>query len=269
MSAVVSPYSPLQQSGVRAKNPPELIIPYPPREPTSLDYGYFLGTLWLNQGVSLSVLASVTISPTVKSATWVELGGGSATITGTANQITVTPGSPTVLSLPTTLIAPGSIASISTITAGTALSAGTSVTATTTIGAGTSITAGTSLTAGTSITATLGNITATNGNLVLNTAGNGIVSINKASSGTAGANVFGFATLVGGTVTISTTSVGATSLIYVTRYTIGATGAAATGNLVIGSIVNGASFVINSVQAGTATSLQASDVSVVNWMIIN
>lgn len=127
----------------------------------------------------------------------------------------------------------------------------------------------TSITAGTTLTATLGAITATNGNLVLNTAGNKIISTSVATDGTAGANSFGSATLSGGTVTINTTAVTASSLIFIWRQSVGATGAAATGNLTVGAIVAATSFIINSVQAADATALQASDVSVVGWMIVN
>ena len=125
------------------------------------------------------------------------------------------------------------------------------------------------LAATTSITATLGDVTATNGNFVKGTAGNKDVYTSVASTTTAGANSAGTVTLAGGTATISTTAVTASSLIRISRQSIGATGAAATGNLSIGTIVAATSFVINSVQAADATALQASDVSVVFWEIVN
>lgn len=46
----VSPYNPTQQSGVRAKNPPDLVIAA--RAPTVKDFGFFPGTLWLFVGNS-------------------------------------------------------------------------------------------------------------------------------------------------------------------------------------------------------------------------
>jgi hypothetical protein len=58
-------------------------------------------------------------------------------------------------------------------------------------------------------------------------------------------------------------------LIQIWRQSIGATGAAALGMLTVGTIVNATSFVINAVQAADATALQASDVSVIGWTIIN
>ncbi len=114
-----------------------------------------------------------------------------------------------------------------------------------------------------SVTATLGAITATNGNLVLGTAGN------KLSIATGANASVGTATLVGGTITVNTTAVTASSIIHLTRQSIGATGAAALGVLTVGTVVAGTSFVINAVQAADATALQASDVSVIGWTIIN
>lgn len=160
--------------------------------------------------------------------------GGAVTMAGTANQITTTGGTNSLtFSVPTTFIAPGSIASTSTITAAT------------------------------SLTSTLGNITATNGNLVLGTAGNKLSIATGANAST------GTATLVGGTLTVNTSAVTASSLVHIWRQSIGATGAAALGQLTVGTITAGTSFVINAVQAADATALQASDVSVIGWMIVN
>lgn len=69
--------------------------------------------------------------------------------------------------------------------------------------------------------------------------------------------VVGQATLVGGTVTVSSTSVTASSLVSLTRSTVGGT----VGDLRVGTLTAGTSFVINSA-SGT-------DTSVINWMIIN
>jgi hypothetical protein len=69
--------------------------------------------------------------------------------------------------------------------------------------------------------------------------------------------VVGTATLVGGTVTVSTTSVTASSKIFLSRNTAGGT----VGDLRQGTIVAGTSFVINSA-SGT-------DTSTVNWWIVN
>ncbi len=125
------------------------------------------------------------------------------------------------------------------------------------------------LTATTTLTATLGAITATNGNLVLGTAGNKIMSTSVASTTTAGANSFGTVTLVGGTATISTTAVTASSIIFLTRQGVGATGAAALGELSVGTIVANTSFVINAWSQADATALAATDVSSIGWTIVN
>lgn len=75
-------------------------------------------------------------------------------------------------------------------------------------------------------------------------------------TGTADA-VAGNAVLVGGTVTVSTTSVKAGSVIMLTRKVVGGT----TGDLRVGTITGSTSFVINSA-SGT-------DTSTVSWFIIN
>lgn len=126
-----------------------------------------------------------------------------------------------------------------------------------------------SLTASTTLTATLGNITATNGNIVRGTAGNKDIYTSVASTTAAGANSAGKVTLVGGTATVSTTAVTASSQIRLYRQGIGATGAAALGILTLGTVTAGTSFVINAVQAADATALQASDVSSIGWEIVN
>lgn len=163
------------------------------------------------------------------------------------------------------------VATAGAVSAGTTVTGGTGVTATTgdVVATAGQVNAGTSMTAGTTITATLGDIQATNGNLVLNTAGNKIVSTSVATTIAAGANSFGSVVLVGGTATVSTSAVTANSLIVTWRQSIGATGAAAIGNITVGTVTPNTSFDINSVSDADATALVASDVSVVGWMIIN
>lgn len=131
------------------------------------------------------------------------------------------------------------------------------------------VSATTTVTAGTTLTATLGNITATNGNIVRGTAGNKDVYSSVASTTTAGANSAGTVTLVGGTATVSTTAVTASSIIRLTRQSVGATGANPLGMLSVGTIVASTSFVINAWSAADATTLAASDVSSIGWEIIN
>jgi hypothetical protein len=252
--------SPKQYLGVRATLPPDLILAK--RNPTTSDIAYVKGTIWLNTVLLTVFMYSGT------SGLWIPMGSGTVgaiytintnvpvsgnyTLAGTANQVAVaqTTGTST-LTIPSVFIAPGSIASTTTITSGTSLAATTSITA------------------GTSITATLGAITATNGNFVKGTAGNKDIYSSVASSATAGANSAGKVTLVGGTATVATTAVTANSLIRLYRQGIGSTGAAALGFISLGTITAGTSFVINSVEPANATLLQASDVSVVFWEIVN
>ncbi|MEO8253194.1 MAG: hypothetical protein ABI554_02320 [Flavobacterium sp.] len=131
------------------------------------------------------------------------------------------------------------------------------------------LTATGTITAGTGLTSTTGPITAANGNLVLGTSGNKILSTSVGTVAAAGANSFGSVTLVGGTATVATTSVTTNSLIVTWRQSIGATGAAILGFISTANIVNGVSFDIRSVSQTDATSLQASDISVIGYMIIN
>ncbi len=213
------------------------------RAPTSTDVNYPLGKRWIYINNSEYVLLAQSSLAGVLSSTWAlvtSAAGDVVAVNGTTNQITSTTVAGTAtLSIPTTFIAPGSIASTTTVTGGTG------------------------------VTATTGNITATNGNIVRGTAGNKDVYTSVASTTTAGANSAGTVTLVGGTATISTTAVTANSIIRIYRQGIGATGAAALGLLTIGTKTAGVSFVINSVQATDATALQATDVSVVAWEIVN
>lgn len=206
-------------------------IGYAQRAPTTQDI-YTPGTRWQDNSVSPPVQYY-----TVGGGLWYQTANtafGVSSVTGTANQITASPTTGNViLSIPVAFAAPGSI------------------------------------TATTSITATLGNITATNGNIVRGTAGNKDVYSSVATTTAAGANSAGTVALAGGTATVSTTAVTANSQIRLYRQGIGATGAAALGILTLGTVTAGTSFVINSVQAADATALQASDVSVIGWEIVN
>jgi hypothetical protein len=129
-------------------------------------------------------------------------------------------------------------------------------------------------TAATTIRAGSGGITLTGnagltGNLTLVAAGNKINRTSVATIAAAGANSMGSVVLVGGTVSVATTAVTANSLIKIWRQSVGATGAAALGQLSVGTIVAATSFDINAWSAADATALQASDVSVIGWEIVN
>jgi hypothetical protein len=279
-----------QYLGVRALLPPDLQTAE--RNPTTTDKAYVKGTLWLNTASPASYMYSGA------SGVWIALGTSSSgditsltgssggAITPVAGNITLAAGTGMLsivgtagtLTFNVNFAAPpalgsGTPAAVTGTTVGStgAMTAGTGLTATTgniSASAG-SVSAATTVTAGTSITATLGNITATNGNFVKGSAANKDVYTSLATTTTAGANAAGTVTLVGGTATISTTAITAASKIRHYRQSIGATGAAATGNISIGTISAGVSFVINSVSAADATALAATDVSVVFWEIVN
>jgi len=116
-----------------------------------------------------------------------------------------------------------------------------------------------SVTAGTTLTATLGAITATNGNLVLGTAGNKILSTSVGTTIAAGANSFGTVPLVGGTIVVSTTSVTANSIILLTAQNLGTV--VAPSALTVSARSAGVSF--------TILASQATDTSTIGWEIIN
>ena len=193
-----------------------------------------------------SVPAASTTTPGI-----VRLATTAETVTGTSATIANTPAG-----LTSRLAAPGPIG-------GTTPGSG----AFTTVTAVTTITAGTSITAGTTLTATAGAITATNGNLVFGTAGNKIVGPAATNTATAGANSRGTATLINGTITISTTAVTSNSLIKVWRQNVGSS--TAMGFLTVGTIVAGVSFQVFAATAATPGTPLANDLSLIGWSITN
>ncbi len=242
------------------------------RIPTTNDIRYPVGSIWVDTvtqasyqlvaapgiWVALGISSGPLNTLTGDAGGAIAPGAGNITLAGTANQIATTgAGSTITFSIPATFTAPGSITATTSIASGTTITAGTALIATT------------SVTAGTTITATLGDITATNGDLVLGTAGNKILSTSVGAAAAAGANSFGTVTLIGGTITVSTTAVTASSIIILTRQSVGATGANDLGILSVGTIVAATSFVINSWTVTNATALQTDDVSVIGWFIIN
>jgi len=193
---------------------------------------------------------------------------------GLASMGLITNGGATPLNLDGGALTVGNLTAVGTVNINTSgagvTTIGTGGTGATNIGNATGNTAVTgSLTTTTTLTATLGNITATNGNIVRGTAGNKDVYSSVASTTTAGANSAGTVALAGGTATVATTAVTASSQIRLYRQGIGATGAAALGFLTLGTKTAGVSFIINSVQPADATALQATDVSVIGWEIVN
>jgi hypothetical protein len=237
MSISVSPFNPVQQAGCRAKNPPDLVIAS--RAPGVNDYGFFLGTVWLYEGNSAYILGSTVISPTTKSASWLELSAGASTVssvTGTANQITASPTTgAVVLTIPSTFTAPGSI------------------------------------------TATAGNITATSGNFVSTSAGDGLKLNSPTASGAAsgpvvvngrsGSAIFTGVSIAAGasltlTITNSAITASTTQVIYSLQ---GATAGAA---LTIVSVTNssGSSAVV--VTNGTGATTTTANIALI-FLVLN
>ena len=116
-------------------------------------------------------------------------------------------------------------------------------------------------------TGTFSSTLSTTGNLVLGTAGNKILSTSVASTITAGANSFGTVALVSGTATVSTSAVTSSSIIIFSRQ--GINGSTGLGEIALGTVVNGTSFVVFSGTPGTPATPLATDTSIVGWMIIN
>lgn len=118
---------------------------------------------------------------------------------------------------------------------------------------GTTIDSTTTITAGTTLTATLGNITATNGNLVLSTSGNKLV-ISAATPTTA--SIGTTAAMTTGAVTITSSAITASSKILYSRRTTGGT----TGDVAISAQAGG---------SATLTSTSGSETSTFDYLIIN
>lgn len=227
-----------QYLGVRAVLPPDLQSAL--RNPTTTDTAYVKGTLWLNKSSPAAFMYSGAAG------LWIALGSGTSggvvtinslsptagniVVAGTTNQISVAnAGSTVTLSLPSAIVTPGSITSTTAIVAGT------------------------------SITATLGNISAANGNIVLGTAGNKQVYTSVGSTSAAGANSAGTVALVAGTVVVATTAVGANSRVRLTCQALGTV--TAPSALCVSAKSTGVSF--------TILASQGTDTSTIFWEIVN
>ena len=221
--------------GVRATNPPNLIKS--DHAPSTNDFRNPIGTMWINTTTSVSY--QLVTAPGIWTILGSSAGGDIQTLTGdsggailpavgdivlagTANEITTAgAGSTITFSLPAAITAPGS------------------------------------LTTTTSITATLGDITATNGDLVLAAAGNKL----QIHASTAASDSVGTSAVLDGAspsqLVVATTAVTASSKIFLSYGTAGGT----QGSLSVGTIVAGTSFQILSSANG--------DTSTVNYLIIN
>jgi hypothetical protein len=103
-----------------------------------------------------------------------------------------------------------------------------------------------------------GDVQATNGNIVMGTAGNGI-QIKEGANATMGDDV-----LTAGTVTVNTTACSATSQVFISRLSKGASTAVGTLEAVPGA----SSFVVTSLNPTDATT-QTNDISTFSWVIMN
>lgn len=227
ISPQVTPY----YGGGQVVNPADVI--QVTATPSAADISHNLGTIAVQNSNGHAWMLTSKVGGT---AGWEAIGGGGlsvATLTGgsggaispvagnidllgTANQIVTTGTAGTITwSLPATVVAPGSIAATTTLTA------------------------------------TLGAITATNGNLVLGTAGNKVVIATgaNASVGTSEA-------MTAGAVTVTTTASSATAKIFYSRATTGGTA----GEVSI-TAQDGTGF--------TLTSSSNTETSTFNWWIIN
>jgi hypothetical protein len=192
------------------------------RAPAATDILYPIGKRWIFVGDSEYVLISQSTSNGVTTSNWVQGAsrtGNIVSVTGTANQITdsTTAGAVT-LSTPATFVAPGSIAATTTLTA------------------------------------TLGDITATNGNLTLGTAGNkiNITTGTNGSAGTSGA-------MTAGSVVVNTTAITANSLVFFATHTLG-------------TVTVPQAYRVSARTPGTSFTIQsqsATDTSTVDYWIIN
>jgi hypothetical protein len=236
---VISPRAPATTDIISANGNPYQIGQYWQNTSTGNVYFYTGGGVW--------ILVSIISGGSVNTITG-DTGGaltptaGNINILGTANQITVSgAGSTETLSVPATFIAPGSIA------------------------------------ATTSLTATLGNITATNGNFVASTAGKGLVFPVATGSGASpgpvtsngrqGSVTFTGLSIAGGAVlalTMSNSSItgAATQILYTL---VGATTGAA---LTIQSVVNSAGSSVITIANGTGATTTTANITF-NFLILN
>ena len=203
------------------------------RAPTTADVGFQIGYQAIYNGVVYSYTGA-----SGGSAVWAVLTGGSAAV-NTVNSLV-----PTV----------GNIDIVGTTNRLNVSNAGSTVTLTlpNTVSGLTGVSANT-------LTAASGNITATNGNLVLSTAGNKLQIA-------AGANCsVGTAVLVNGTVTVANSAVTASSIIFFTRDGLNASTGIA--DLHVSAVVPG-SFTATSTRHNTLAT-ETGDQSTFNYLIIN
>lgn len=192
------------------------------RDPSTSDTGYIIGQVWINK---LAGTAWALVSNSGGVATWLSIGG---TLTPTVANITAT-------NFITAAVATGTTLN-SNIWSGTGTNAAINLVMTPK-GTG-------------NVTVTSGAVSLTNGNLLLNTAGNGI-QIKEGANARMGTS----AAMIAGFINVPNTSVTANTVIFLTANTLGG----APGSL--SSVPHiGASF---DIQSSSAT-----DTSTVNYLLI-
>jgi len=203
------------------------------RSPAASDTGYVLGQIWVNK------LAGTVFTLSSNSggvATWLSVGGSFT---------------PVVASLTATDIITATAATSTKLNGNEWSAIGTDAAIDLTLtpkGAGI-------------VTITSGDLDIDSGSLGILTAGNGIQIAEGANA------TMGLATLIGGTITVATTAVSATSRIFISRQTAGAV-PGALGSLIIENVVAATSFDISAVAPADGTTPVITDVSEVNWLIV-
>lgn len=226
--------STFSQNSYGFPGPVEALFPKPiisKRAPTTLDTGNLPGQTWINQ---VGNTAYQLIKNSGGVATWIE----SATLTPTLTTVTAT-------TFQTATVATRTTFSGSTVSAtGTDANIGLTVTPK---GNG-------------DLTVTTGDVIASNGNIQATTIGTGLVLAEGANAR------IGTATLVGGTIAVANTSVTANTRVYICRTSAGAV-PGALGSLIVTKNA-GVGFTIDAISPADGTSAVATDVSVVDWILV-
>lgn len=202
------------------------------RDPTTADLGYSIGQQWINKS-SHTVFELANTAAGV--ASWATLG----TLTSTYTTLTAT--------------------NFVTGTAATALT----LNGNTLSGTGSNAAISINLTPKGSgvVDVTAGDLDVAAGNVAIQTAGKGL-QVKEGSNAR-----MGQATLVAGTVTVSNTSVTANTRIFISRASPGGT-PGALGTICVGTVTPSTSFVINSLDPTDGTTVVTTDVSDVNWFLV-
>lgn len=227
----------------------------------------FSGTLGVTGTSTLGALTQVgtaNINASGAAATNIGNGGTGTVKIGNATGNTEIVAGNLTATLGNIVASAGNISStLGSMSAATTVTAGTGITATTgniVASTGNITTTAGSITSATTLTATSGDITATNGNVLISSTGKGL-----RVKGGAATDFVGSAILILGTVTVANTNIAAGDRIFLSR--ISSNGSVTLGELSY-TISAGSSFTINSLILGTPASNQTADVSSVAYFIV-